>query len=141
MTEEIAETIQLSTMPLAGLRVLILEDEFLIAMDVEQVCRDHGAADVVISRSLDGLAELTADTFDAAILDLKLGTVSTLDFARELFEAGIPFVFATGYADPSETERDFPGVPVLTKPYLESDLVDALATVSRRIADRITPPR
>ena len=35
---------------LDGLRILILEDEFLIAMDVEQLCRDHGAADVVIAR-------------------------------------------------------------------------------------------
>lgn len=131
----------MSTTPLAGLRVLILEDEFLIAMDVEQVCRDHGAADVVISRSLDGLAELASDRFDAAILDLRLGTVSTLDFARELFQTGVPFVFATGYAHPGETERDFPGVPVLTKPYLESDLVGALAAVSRRIAEQITPPR
>ena len=43
----------LVSQPLAGLRVLILEDEFLIAMDVEQLCRDHGAADVIILRRLE----------------------------------------------------------------------------------------
>ena len=41
--------IQLSAM-LEGLRILLLEDEFLIAMDVEQLCRDHGAADVAVAQ-------------------------------------------------------------------------------------------
>ncbi|TIX32026.1 MAG: response regulator, partial [Mesorhizobium sp.] len=37
---------------LDGLRILVLEDEFLIAMDVEQLCRDHGAAEVTIAREI-----------------------------------------------------------------------------------------
>ncbi len=85
---------------LDGLRILVLEDEFLIAMDVEQLCRDHGAGDVVIARDL---AEIdgkdVAAQFDAAIVDLMLGGASTLDFASRLREAGLPFVFASGYAD------------------------------------------
>lgn len=131
----------MNALSLAGLRILILEDEFLIAMDLEQMCRDHGAVDVLISRTLDGVDDLAEDSFDAAIVDMKLGVTSTLDFARELFDAGIPFVFATGYADARETSAHFPGVPVITKPYLGSDLVDALAAVCRTAAERITPPR
>jgi DNA-binding response OmpR family regulator len=137
----IAEKHDLDTLPLDGLRILILEDEFLIAMDVEQLCRDHGAVDVLISRTLDGVEHLPDDAFDAAILDMKLGVTSTLGFARGLFESGVPFVFATGYADPGETSVRFPGVPVVTKPYLGTDLVEALAGVARRLAQRITPPR
>ena len=38
---------------LSGLRILILEDEFLIALDVEQLCRDHGATDIIVERDLE----------------------------------------------------------------------------------------
>ncbi len=75
------------SLPLQGLRLLLLEDEILIAMDVEQLCRDNGAEDVVTIRDLsqiepDGLA----GRFDAAIVDLMLGGESTLDFAKRLVE-------------------------------------------------------
>ena len=70
---------------LEGLRVLILEDEYLIAMDVEQLCRDHGAVDVRIIARLDELpaGDLPED-FDVAIVDLKLDGESTLSFAELL---------------------------------------------------------
>ena len=67
---------------LEGLQILVLEDEFLIAMDVEQLCRDHGALDVAVARSLEEIADGLA--FDAAIVDVLLGGVSTFDFAARL---------------------------------------------------------
>lgn len=114
---------------LAGLRVLVLEDEFLIAMDVEQLCRDSGAADVVIVRSLE---ELEADeeklqAFDVAIVDLMLSGVSTLDFARHLYDRSMPFVFASGYSDVQEIIEKFPGIAVVGKPYAGEDLIGAVA--------------
>lgn len=125
----IAEKVILKTLPLDGLKILILEDEFLIAMDVEQLCRDHGAQEVVISRTLDDLGadQWHAFDYDAAVVDMRLGGTTTLDFARRLFERGVPFVFATGYSDSDETSRSFPGVPVITKPYLGEELIGALA--------------
>jgi CheY-like chemotaxis protein len=117
---------------LAGARLLIMEDEFLIAMDIEQVCRDHGAQDCVIVRSL---AELGADPdfgFDAAVVDMKLGGDSTVDFARQLFAREVPFVFSTGYSDLGDVAGKFPGVAVVTKPYNGSDLVQALASAMGR---------
>ncbi len=131
----ISERQILETLPLDGLRILILEDEFLIAMEVEQSCRDYGAADVRICRAIDEIGAATDGSFDfdAAVVDLRLGEATSLDFARTLFDAGRPFVFATGYSDPLEMSASFPGVPVVTKPYLGSDLVEALAdTVHRR---------
>ncbi|MGT2464712.1 hypothetical protein ACVOMV_03395 [Mesorhizobium atlanticum] len=97
---------------LDGLRILVLEDEFLIAMDVEQLCRDHGAAEVTIAREIaeiDGQA-LSA-RFDAAVVDLMLGGVSTLDFAVRLRSEGIPFVFASGYSDLGRGQGLFSGCP------------------------------
>lgn len=121
--------------PLEGLRVLILEDEFLIAMDVEQLCRDHGAADVSILRHLDELKAATfdADAFHVAIVDVMLAGQSTIGFAGELAERGIPFVFATGYSGSDTLFDAFPGVAIVGKPYVGSTLIDAvIAAVNRR---------
>lgn len=130
----ISEKQILETLPLDGLKILILEDEFLIAMEVEQSCRDYGAADVRICRAIDeiGSAADGSFDFDAAVVDMRLGEATSLDFARALFDAGRPFVFATGYSDAKEMADSFPGVPVVTKPYLGSDLVEALADAVHR---------
>jgi len=121
---------ELSPVPplLDGLRILVLEDEFLIAMDVEQLCRDHGAQEVVIARDLAEIdAQRIATQFDAAIVDLMLSGTSTLEFAAGLRETGVPFVFASGYSDAEEIGTSFPGVKLVTKPYSGEDLVEALA--------------
>jgi DNA-binding response OmpR family regulator len=118
---------------LDGLRILVLEDEFLIAMDVEQLCRDHGAGDVVIARDLaDVDGKDVAAQFDAAIVDLMLSGASTLDFASRLREVGLPFVFASGYADSEEIKASFPGIRLIAKPYSGDDLVEAVATACGR---------
>ncbi|TGQ67492.1 response regulator [Mesorhizobium sp. M00.F.Ca.ET.186.01.1.1] len=119
---------------LDGLRILVLEDELLIAMDVEQLCRDHGAGEVAIARDL---AEIEGGTiaaqFDAAIVDLMLSGASTLDFAARLREAGFPFVFASGYSDVDEIRTSFPGIRLVTKPYSGDDLVEAVALACGRV--------
>lgn len=123
---------------LAGMRVLVMEDEILIAMDVEQLCRDHGAAEVVLVHALGeaGPEAPAARGFDAAILDVALAGRSTLPFAGELAKAGVPFVFATGHADAEGLFDAFPDVAVIGKPYGENALMQALA---RAIAVARTP--
>lgn len=119
---------------LDGLRILVLEDEFLIAMDVEQLCRDHGASDVVIVRHLSEIDPDGIDArFDAAIVDLRLGSVSTLDFARLLREHDVPFVFASGYGDADELAVSFPGIALVGKPYAGADLIEAVAAACARL--------
>jgi len=120
---------------LDGLRILVLEDELLIAMDLEQLCRDHGAADVTIARELAEIDEQALPSrFDAAIVDLMLGAVSTLDFAAGLRNEGVPFVFASGYSDPDEVRSSFPDIRLLTKPYSGEDLIEAVAAACGRVA-------
>jgi CheY-like chemotaxis protein len=125
------ETVALSD-TLKGLRILVLEDEFLIAMDVEQLCRDHGAENVVIVRSLEEMAP-DASEFDAAIIDVLLGGVSTLEFAARLRDENRPFVFASGYTDNQEIARLFPGVALIGKPYSGTDLIEAVALACSRV--------
>ncbi len=126
------EIIGLSNL-LAGMRILVLEDEVLIAMDVEQLCRDSGAANVVVARSLAEIdLDRAASEFDAAIVDVMLDGTSTLAFARHIQERNVPFVFASGYTDLDEIFSAFPGVSVVGKPYSGSDLVEAVAAAARR---------
>jgi DNA-binding response OmpR family regulator len=133
MSHPVSRRLRLSDL-LSGMRILVLEDEVLIAMDVEQLCRDNGAADVVVARTL---AEIDADRaameFHAAIVDVMLDGTSTLDFARHIHERNVPFVFASGYTDLDEIFTAFPDVPVIGKPYSGSDLVEAVAAAASRL--------
>lgn len=119
---------------LSGLRILLLEDEYLIAMDVELLCREHGAVEVAVMLNLDGLdADAPLPDFDVAILDLILAGRSTLPFAERLATIGRPFVFATGYSRSDELLKRMPTVPVVEKPYAGTDLVMAVASVTGRL--------
>ena len=113
---------------LKGLRVLILEDEILIALDLEQVCRDFGADEVIVARSLDEIAAEgpAGAAFDVAVLDLMLGGRSTIDFASDLFAKGIPFVFATSYGDAEQLLAHLPDVQIVDKPFSSEALVGAI---------------
>ncbi len=124
---------------LSGLRLLIVEDEFLIAMDVEQLCLEHGAAATIVAGSAAELSErMAGGGFDAAILDVMVEGRSTLDVARSLAERGIPFVFATGHSDRPDVFAAFPGVRIVGKPYAGEELVEAVAAVARG-SGRMTP--
>jgi DNA-binding NarL/FixJ family response regulator len=118
----------LSEKPLQGMRVLVMEDEYLIAMDVEQLCRDHGAEDVIILRKLEELGgnPIATHGFDAAIIDIRLGGETTLDFARQLTEQRVPFIIATGYSESETLLETFPDVTVVGKPYAGDALIEAI---------------
>ena len=117
---------------LSGLRILILEDESLIAMDVEQLCREHGASDIIVERDLDGLeADGALDGFDVAIVDLMLAGVSALPFAERLRDVGRPFVFTSGFADTDLSVRSRASRPI-GKPYSGADLIEAIAAAAGR---------
>lgn len=124
----------LSTQPLAGLRLLVLEDEFLIAMDVEQICSDHGAEEVIICKTLSEANSISGD-YDAAIIDLTLNGESTIPFAAELQNRDLPFIFASGYTDREDIATDFPTIAMVGKPYSGEELVKALlAALSRKLS-------
>jgi CheY-like chemotaxis protein len=124
---------RVAVLPLAGFSILVLEDEYLIAMDVEQLCREHGAKEAVLIRELGGIDDsIAARHFDVAVIDAMLDGHSTLDFARRLRDRKVPFVFATGYDDAAERFADFPGVPVVGKPYSGEELIEAITRVAGR---------
>lgn len=123
-----SEKRDLGDKPLKDLRILVMEDEYLIAMDVEQICHDHGAEDVVILRTLKELGDRTIVERDisVAVVDVMLGGESTVEFAKSLRESRIPFVFATGYAENEHLFEAFPGIRVVGKPYSGPTLITAI---------------
>jgi CheY-like chemotaxis protein len=124
---------------LEGLDILLVEEEVLIAMDIEQICYEQGASTVVTissgamltSEALD-LAEARYLGVDAAILDARVGGEWSAELARRLRERRIPFVFATGYTSAEPFFAEFPDVGVITKPYAGLELAKALAAAIDR---------
>ncbi|WP_244476591.1 MULTISPECIES: response regulator [unclassified Methylobacterium] len=106
---------------LNGRRVLLVEDESLVAMLAEDMLMDLGC-EVVLAMRLDkALALARTETFDAAVLDVNLGEARSYPIADVLFERSLPFLFATGYGTQG-LERAYQSVPVLQKPYQQGPM-------------------
>jgi CheY-like chemotaxis protein len=118
---------------LAGRRCLVLEDEVLIAIDIQQVLESAGAAEVVCTSNLaEALRAWHMARFDFAVLDLRLSNAETsMTLAEELDEAGTPFIFLTGAPlDEANTGRF--AVPLVEKPYTSPILLEAVAKALAR---------
>lgn len=110
---------------LSGKRVLVIEDEYYIAADVERVLDAEGAVVVGPAGYLtDGLA-LAEEQLDAALLDVNLHGEASFPIADRLVAAGVPYMFLTGY-DLWAIPDDYKTVPRLTKPFVMSRVVEAV---------------
>jgi len=113
---------------LAGLRVLIIEDESLIAMHVEDLVGELGCEVIGVAASVPkALALLTKVDFDLALLDVQLGDAPAYPVAAALKERNVPFVFMSGYGQIAEAWRDR---PALQKPF---DLEQARLAMKRAL--------
>ena len=110
-----------------GRRVLVVDDEVLVAMLITDMLEDLGHAVVGPAHDLDeGLSLAKTGDFDCAILDISLNGRSSTPIANALRERGVPFMFASGYA-PNPDDDAFRGVPLLQKPFNMKQVEDALA--------------
>jgi DNA-binding NtrC family response regulator len=120
---------------LADKRVLVVEDEFLIALDIETILESVGTEVKTANRVDQALAIIKSDgPFDAAVLDLKLDRETSITIAERLHADGVPFVFLTGAAGDVATVAQFANAPVIGKPFDSDTLFSALkqAISSRR---------
>jgi CheY-like chemotaxis protein len=112
---------------LSGLRVLIVEDEALIASLIEDYLIDLGCEVVGPAMHMTDAVQLAREAaFDGATLDVNIVGEKVYPVADILTERGIPFVFMTGYGQAGLRKCDG-GCPVLQKPYRLEQLVDILA--------------
>jgi len=123
---------------LAGKRCLVLDDEFLIALDIQQILELAGAEHVASVASASEAIELLRrePKFDLAVLDVKLGGAEghSLDVAAMLAKAGTPFVFLTGMRVDNVHAKKFPQAPVVEKPYDALTLLDGAQSALKSAA-------
>lgn len=113
--------------PLSNLRIMLLEDQLLIAMDAEDMLVENGAAHVEMVATVESaIAAIDKFSPDAAVLDVNLGHGTSLPVAEHLLARGVPFIFATGYGDGSTIPSTFAEVPAIRKPYDANALVQGL---------------
>lgn len=112
---------------LIGLRILIVEDEFLMARRLETLLKSWGCEVVGPAASLDEGNRLAQDTtIDAALLDINLRGVHSGPIADSLLQRGRPLIFVTGYASPKQLPDHLRAQPRLHKPVRETELRAAM---------------
>lgn len=115
-------------MGLQGLRVLLVEDEALVAMSVEDMLADLGCDVVASACTLDeAVDKARAGGFECALLDVSLGGKPVFPVAEILSERGVPFALASGYGRAALPEA-FRTCPLVSKPFQLEDLSAVLST-------------
>lgn len=112
--------------PLEGRRVLVVEDQYLVADEMRRMIMAMGGEVLgPVSRSAAATAILAKSTIDCAILDINLGEDDAYPVAAELMRRRVPFLFATG-CEPWVIPEEFRDVPRLDKPLTSKTLTDAV---------------
>jgi CheY-like chemotaxis protein len=116
------------TIPLAGRLVLVVEDEFLIALDLQEALRSAGARVVSAGYVEAGLYMSDHPALSAAVVDLRLGKGDGLTICQRLQRLGIPFVVHTAYSAEDVRQR-CPNAPIIRKPARPELIIAALMSV------------
>lgn len=101
---------------LRDLRILLVEDDPLICLDLETSLADLGAIVTSASNVATALQALDASTFDFAVLDFELGAQSSEPIAKAARARNVPFLYLSGYSEHDERFARWPGIRVLAKP-------------------------
>ena len=111
----------------AGRRVLIVEDESLVAMLLETILEDMGCVPVGPAATVDEGLRMASEPVDAALLDVNVAGRQVFPIAQALKDRGVPFVFSTGYGEGGLPD-EWRGHSTLQKPFTEAAVRDALMT-------------
>lgn len=117
---------------LLGKRVLIVEDEAMVALELQYAFEDEGAQIVGPAQTLRlALDRVEQDRdIDVALLDVDLAGENIYPVADLLRERGVPFAFHTGHGSRSEMASLFPGATTFMKPALPEALIEHLARIA-----------
>jgi CheY-like chemotaxis protein len=125
---------------IAGCRVMVVEDEALIAFEIESVLEALGCEVVGPVSAVETALQLARESIlDAAILDVTVRGGKIYPVAEHLVARDIPFVLASGYGDWALPDI-LQDRPRLTKPFTASELEEQLAALSIEIAKRRREP-
>lgn len=106
---------------------MVVEDEVLIAMDVQSIFEDAGAEVLGPARTLaEGMELASKLKISAAVLDVRLGRDSVDGLARLLKKKGVPFLFYSGQPSSEPTRLQWPDITFVAKPATPPQLVRAM---------------
>jgi CheY-like chemotaxis protein len=115
---------------LRGQQILVVEDEPIIAMELQASLEDDGAEVIGPACTLAAALDLaTRAQFSAAILDITLGQETVAPVARLLRQRGIPFLFYSGQTKSDPVRREWPDTPALPKPTPPQRIAQAVAAL------------
>ncbi len=113
----------MTTLAAPRLKVLLAEDELLVAMDIEAILQGLGCTVVGPVATVAEVERLAAcPGLDGAVLDVNLRGVQIFGALPRVLERGLPVILSTGYADTALFPEAFRRLPVLVKPYEASQL-------------------
>ncbi|PRY92586.1 response regulator receiver domain-containing protein [Hasllibacter halocynthiae] len=121
---------------LDGKRIMIVEDEALLALDLSLTLEDEGAEIEGPFHRLEQAMRYDPQEIDAALLDVDLSGVPVFPLADVLDRRGIPFVFHTGRADLAALRERYGDVPILMKPTVPQEIVTTVSIAMRSNRDR-----
>jgi CheY-like chemotaxis protein len=129
----------LSIDDLAGLRVLLAEDELHVLLLIEDFLAELGCEVQAVTTFDDALAAAASADVDAAVLDVNLHGRKSFPAAEALARRRIPIVFSTGYAHQGQ-DAAWRDRPWLQKPFVVEQLGQALRTALRSRGASSPPP-
>jgi len=114
--------------------VLVVEDEFIIALDLSETVRDLGyELEGPFADNRNALRAIENGMPDCAILDVHTADGDVYPVADRLAAAGVPMVFHSGHVTPAEVNRRYPDAVACTKPCPPGRLIDALQEAVGRV--------
>lgn len=115
----------------AHFRVLVLEDEFIIADEIASILEDAGHTVLGPTPTIDGAMSRLAEEArpDAAIIDANIRGNSSVEVARRLRELDVPFCLCTGYRS-GDLTAEFGEVAVIQKPVNPADLLATIRSLA-----------
>ncbi|WP_298090053.1 hypothetical protein [uncultured Sphingomonas sp.] len=117
----------MSNHSVSGRRVLVVEDDYFLAMDLSSMLKDRGAEVLGPVANVADALTCVRDGLDAAVLDFRLGEETSRPIAEELTRGGIPYIYLTG--SPPEVGTSHGAAAVCAKPAADREVLDALLEV------------
>lgn len=114
---------------LRGLRILLVEDDPLICLDLETSLADLGAIVTATSNVAAAFAALSIAMPDVAVLDFELGAENSEAIAEVVQARRVPFLYLSGYSEHDGRFSRWSGIPILTKPLSAAQLVRGIHEV------------
>jgi DNA-binding NtrC family response regulator len=116
-------------------KVLIVEDEFIIALDLSETVKDLGyALDGPYADKENAFVAIDRGLPDCAILDVYTGDGEVFPLADALADAGVPIIFHSGHLTPDEMQRRYPQALACSKPCPPDHIIDLLQAALEKTA-------